>query len=268
MYESPPHRERGGSWCHGSKVNMLLVCFVLGILTGWTVGQVQDPIRTYCSNFCEACYSQRDICEKCGEGFYFHEFYKVCLLGEIPGCQIYASRTLCSVCHQGYRNVRGTCQSCTLARCGTCENDVGTCQQCRVGYTFSTGVIATSTCDLLCRVENCRFCFAGNAQTCSVCADGYRLDASSKCQRCTMNGCLRCSTTVSVCDAVCINGFYWQNGSCQQCMTGCKTCSTAGACLACDTNAFFYMDRNRRCVRFGALVTIATSIFLSVWALL
>lgn len=235
---------------------LLAALCILGIL-GASLTQVQDPIRTYCSNFCETCISQRDVCERCGEGFYFHEFYKVCLVGEIPGCQTYASRTICSVCYQGYKNVRGTCQSCSLARCGTCENDPAVCQQCRVGYTFSTTVVTTaSTCDLLCRVENCRFCFAGNDQTCSVCADGYRLDPSNKCQKCTMTGCLRCTPSVAVCDGVCINGFYWLNGACQQCMTGCKVCSSTGACLACDTNAFFYMDKTKRCVKFGAIVLI------------
>jgi hypothetical protein len=248
-------------------VSHLLLLGVV-ILLGGVLGQVQDPIRTICSNFCEYCYSQRDICDRCGEGFYFHEFYKVCLVGTIPGCQFYASRIVCSVCYQGYKNVRGTCQSCKLARCGACEVEAAVCQQCRVGYTFSTTTVTpASTCDLLCLVNNCKFCFAGNSAFCSVCADGYRLDPSNQCQKCTMTGCLRCSASVSVCDSVCIPGYYWLNGACQQCMIGCKTCSSTGACLACDTNTRYYMDKTSRCVLSGGIFGISWGLIISFFTL-
>ena len=223
--------------------------------------QVEDPGRTFCSNFCETCYWQRDVCEVCGERFYFHEFFKVCLEGSLLGCKVYASRTVCAECDEGYKNVKGVCQRCALTLCGTCEKNIGVCESCRIGFSFNTVTPTTSTCLLQCAVDNCKKCFDGSGSFCEVCLEGYRRTPSDSCEKCTQEGCKLCTTSASVCDGSCLSGYYILNGKCETCMTGCKTCSSTGTCLACDTNQNYYMDLSRTCIK-SAWLHLITSLGL------
>ena len=229
------------------------VIFLISLISHQSRSQVDDGLRYRCSNFCESCYHQRDICEKCAEKFYFHEFFKVCLVGEISGCKVYSSRIVCSVCEEGYRNIRGTCQKCTLNRCGKCEASLGVCEQCRTGFTFSGLVASGSNCETLCQVANCKKCFNGSGNFCETCNEGYRKTPSDSCEKCDMEGCSSCATIKSTCDSTCLSSYYWTTSKCVVCMTGCSKCSATGICVGCDTANRYYMNNERRCVLMGRL---------------
>lgn len=237
------------------------LCFLSTSILGKDIKKLE---MTVCSNYCETCYHQYDQCEKCGEKFYFHEFYKVCLLGEMPGCRIYASRVLCKVCSQGFKNVKGKCKRCKLNRCGKCEQSLNSCQQCRSGFTFSGSTASGSNCDKVCQVENCKKCFNSSSNFCEVCNDGFRKTPSDTCEACQMEGCSTCVASKEVCQQKCLPGYYWRGSKCEICKEGCKECSSTGLCLACDTNKDFYMNFERKCIKslanyflqaFGVLLT-------------
>ena len=244
-------------------IKNLSILIIIILCAGLAHSQIENPHRTYCSNFCETCYWQTDICQRCGERFYFHNFFKVCLEGAMLGCKNYASSTVCENCDQGYKNVKGTCQACGLPLCGVCEQNIAVCEQCRLGFTFSGLVASTSTCNLQCLVENCKKCFNGSGNFCEVCMDGFRKTPSDSCEKCTVEGCKSCSTIATVCDQSCMDGYYWHNGKCEACLTGCKTCSSQGLCLACATTSNYYMDLSRTCIK---LSFIAVAFLFGVFA--
>lgn len=251
-----------------TKKTQIFMTIMLLCVGSLVKAQVEDPLRTFCSNFCESCYWQTDICQTCGERFYFHEFFKVCLQGSMLGCKSYASRSVCAQCDQGYKNVLGTCQSCSMSLCGVCERDINTCDQCRTGFSFSGLVASSSTCTVVCNVENCQKCYNGSGSFCEICLDGYRKTPSDSCEKCTLEGCKSCTAVASTCDNSCLPGYYWFNNKCEKCMTGCKTCSSQGLCDACDTTQNYFMDVSRTCVKFSRVLQVVLGLVILAFGLL
>lgn len=249
-------------------VLLLLITRTLSQTDARTTAELQQATRTpntatirstFCSNNCQKCNFNLNICEECGEKYYWDHNYKICVQGLIPGCKIYRSESMCSVCETGYRNIRGICTRCQMARCGDCNSSINSCNQCKRGFAFSGSSSNGSNCDLICQVQNCENCFNGNGNFCRKCLPGYRNTVSNSCEKCEITGCAECPTSKSVCNnGKCLDGFYWFNNACVACVTGCLRCGRNGECAACDVKNGFYMSRELVCVKlFGKILNFS-----------
>jgi hypothetical protein len=85
-------------------------------------------------------------------------------------------------------------------------------------------------------MDGCLFC--QSSTSCSNCIQGYFLNSSALCQRCSaIERCLICRNLQS-CN-LCSTGYFLQGGICYHCdstMEGCIACSSNATCLACEGN--------------------------------
>ena len=226
-----------------------LILLLLYLLTFETSTQAASY---YCSNFCARCSVPKNTCTLCGERFYWDHIFKVCVLGNISGCLVYKSGTICQTCGDGYINQQGTCKKCTIARCADCSTDISKCLKCKPSFTFNTS--AKLICNTACNVNNCAECFVGNGAFCATCEDGYRRTTSDQCEKCDQVGCKGCPTNKSVCNGTCLDEFYFFRAKCEPCTSGCKKCAVQGTCTECDVAKGFYMDKLMDCVFIGSTI--------------
>lgn len=79
---------------------------------------------------------------------------------------------VCSTCYSGSYLNQGVCNSCPTG-CSTCSTPTN-CLSCGSGYTSQVQTITTQTLCVACQAP-CAQCI-GNAQTCTVCQQGYTLN--------------------------------------------------------------------------------------------
>lgn len=78
----------------------------------------------------------------------------------------------------------------------------------------------------------CKRC--SDAETCSECAQGYRLQ-DGKCQQCELDTCADCNDDTGSCNS-CKVGFYLHSdGGCRPCIGSCLECTSELFCTKCDS---------------------------------
>lgn len=210
-----------------------------------------------CSKNCEICNQTLDICQQCAPAFYFDPSTSQCISGSIANCKIYSSANECKECNSGFRPQSNTCQACQVANCKTCNLNIATCELCLNTHTKTSAT--ANDCSLICNAQNCDLCIPGSQTQCQICKTGYRLNSAGRCEKCNIANCANCTSSVNNCDVLsqfnsngtlnksCMSAFYWGEGRCQSCETGCLYCNRSGICLSCDTSKGFYMFRDMKC---------------------
>lgn len=210
-----------------------------------------------CAKNCEVCNQTLDICQQCGDGYYFNPTTSECTTGTIANCKVYESSNVCKECNAGFRPQENTCQACQVANCKTCNLDISTCEVCLSTSTKSSAT--ANNCALSCNAVNCDLCVPGSQTQCQICKSGFRLNSAKTCEKCVIENCINCTSSINTCDVAvdfnpdgtlnksCTDNFYWGEGKCQNCDNGCKFCNRSGICLSCDTSRGFYMFRDMRC---------------------
>ena len=137
--------------------------------------------------------------------------------------------------------------------CQTCQHSLPTvCLGCDTGFSVSGDGSECFACAL-----NCQVC---NSTTCTTCNPGYVLNGGTNDCEC-LDLCTNCTTTAitntcsdCVLDAfflfvsclACINGYYFDGTTCQDCLPECISCADNSSCIQC--NAPFVLNLQKRCV--------------------
>ena len=216
---------------------------------------------TGCGNDCEFCDMESDACSRCRSGYYYDQLARMCQqASSIQNCVVYQHKNLCLQCDEGFTVLNNKCEAC-LPNCKRCDNSILQCDACKKGQGNLNSI--TKTCTVQCNVLNCEQCGDGNSNACQACAQGYRLNALFLCEKCLLDNCGSCSADISQCDAVsgvnpCLDGYFLNAGQCVKCDSGCRRCSLAGVCLACNVSDSKFMWMDMTCKR-------ATLLALAAW---
>ncbi|EMS13306.1 serine/threonine kinase, putative, partial [Entamoeba histolytica HM-3:IMSS] len=169
--------------------------------------------------------SQTSLCESCPEN-----------------CKECLSSTNCHECMNGYvlynqtnciklANTKLRLKRLTNSLIHHCEKEttVG-CQRCDSGY-YLTDILMCDPC-----IENCEQC--NDSTTCQKCSSGYILN-NSVCVKQGRKGCKVITQNGERC-AICEDGYFYKDGSCEKCDSSCLTCSKKSLfCLQCAENFYF-----------------------------
>jgi len=146
---------------------------------------------------------------------------------------------VCDVCKPGFSNDNGThtqCDSmCDVANCASC-NTSATCDACKDNYGLqqidavpNLGCLALSNCLSL------NLTAQSATPVCETCNDGYYL-AAPLCTKCPLSKCKACDTTTPFSCSVCLDGYKLNaaNDKCEACVDDCKSCSDLTTCATCE----------------------------------
>ncbi len=164
--------------------------------------------------------------------------------------------TQCTSCYSGASLSNFTC---TFDY--SCNND-NSCTDCGAGFGY---VLASTNCIQCSSIDNCIQCNEGDTESCSLCMNGYYVDADKTCTQCAAN----CNLCLSgdVCTA-CASGYTLAStqGQCIACASPCLTCQGSSSyCLSCVDG---YNKKSWKCqpnkfVNFVYVLNIAPATFLS-----
>jgi hypothetical protein len=219
---------------------------------GYSMNSSNSVCVMGCPNNCLAC-SSSTVCTLCIGG-YAPNSQGVCLPC-LSNCRVCSNQAnaVCVSCGQGfYLNANSVCQACSTF-CLTCTA-IG-CSQCMIGYTLTQSFTCAPNCKAPCATCSstnnaiCTSCLAGYSYVqststcspistctggCSVCPLNYVL-TNQQCIQCGNPSCSRCSASnLNLCTS-CYDGYYFNQGVCTQCPTGCSTCSNSQNCLSCSS---------------------------------
>ena len=83
---------------------------------------------------------------------------------------------------------------------------------------------------------------------CTLCTNGYFLDASGlNCVQCA-DGCARCATAHTCLE--CSGGYFMKNDRCTRCLAGCWQCNNEYTCQTCKSGHYL-ADNGRACNKCG-----------------
>lgn len=185
----------------------------------------------------------------------------------------YLTGATCTACFGGAAGSTGvagvaTCTDATVSGITKCKDgyflNTGGCQYCGdtsnlvspFGCGYSAAVADSSAIPKV--FKNQAFGTCTNGTRCTSCTPtnvdatttpGWLLTGSNSCIACTNKGtsgtagsgvCAACATNADICDT-CVTGAYLDSTNrCQNCITNCKKCSSAGTCDVC--NDGYYLD--------------------------
>jgi proprotein convertase subtilisin/kexin type 5 len=194
-----------------------------------------------CAQFCTSCIAS--TCKACLTGYYVNGIQCIKCSSVLPNCQLCATGTACSTCPQGYYSSGNSlgCMMCSqsMTGCSTCAVS-SKCSTCQAGYylngtTCKTCVFSVNTC---CQyfISNCTIC--RNVTLCGQCAGGFYLSINSQsCIACanTLLNCLSCSTASAclLCETTFFLNTYSQCVPCSSSIAQCSTCANSSSCLFC-----------------------------------
>ena len=116
---------------------------------------------------------------------------------------------------------------CNITNCVSCNET--SCFLCEFGYTLFNS---------LCHIcpDNCQNC--ENPSQCSKCNDGFYIDSSQHCIKCSDNACSQCDYQDN-CN-ICIVGYYLdlKDSKCLPCTSLCSECLSNSLCTKCEKGAY------------------------------
>lgn len=213
-----------------------------------------QPASTLCNNPCLQCGSTSTNCTSCIAG-YVPALNNICVpvTCQVPYCSIcqIGSPSICLSCIPTFTLIKNTscncqtglisvpygspaatcacnstnCTSCAISGCLTCSS-ANTCSSCASG----TVVTASSGC-ISCNMSNCQSCVVNNY--CMSCKNNVSVTIDGFCQLCTTN-CLVCGANSTNC-AICSYGnTMLSGGTCVPCtIPFCLYCTVASTCKQC-----------------------------------
>lgn len=240
---------------------------MLGCIIG--LGLTESPELRYesntgCAKNCEFCDMTADVCSQCGPNYVFSYSSRSCEKVEnlIANCKYYTDRTRCKTCNDGFVFYGGTCTAC-ITNCLVCNLSPTKCDTCKSGFSHASSSL--QTCTVSCNLPNCHQCADGSTTTCKLCNSGFRVGGSGQCEKCSVENCNKCDSSISSCDYSgltvnnCANGYFYLNNSCAKCGSGCLTCDNDGQCMACNTTDGKYMWNDMLCFN-GNIVGVSLSL--------
>lgn len=165
------------------------------------------------------------------------------------GC-IKCNNNICQTCNVSSFMKDNYCVSCSVFgfNCLNCDSD--RCTSC-------DGLLENGRCYSCSEIhKNCTSC---SELVCKSCLDGYYLDQSKECEKCSLNNCLKCSSANQCTNCEedyalkdgkcepkdhCSSGtndncyscgasYYLDNGKCVKCPEGCTECGSPSYCWGC-----------------------------------
>ncbi|KAH0575865.1 Cysteine-rich membrane protein 1 [Spironucleus salmonicida] len=140
-------------------------------------------------------------------------------------------------CEGSSASLIGTiCKNCLRSNCDICDPKFPqSCLRCKEGFYFD--LLQCVPCS-----DNCKYCY--HEPACSVCKSGYYL-SNRQCLKGDINcadqydqkNCKRCEP----------NYFLGKSFTCETCIKGCKTCSTADDCSLCQEGFFMNVNTCEAC---------------------
>lgn len=203
----------------------------------------QNP-QPLAPGICTKCNSST-WCQECAEGYKLvsGKCVKICQAspsGPCTQCST-ADDTKCTNCTvgMGLASNQTTCELCpngTTWKCNACSYDsiikTQACTECVYRTNVKVAMYWNTTSRICSNCPQPLACTACNgAGVCTICADGYVMDAATKtCRRpCvanpTLGPCTRCNATDPFRCDTCITGYGLNSGSCQKCSGNCTACS-------------------------------------------
>ncbi|KRX07476.1 Insulin-like growth factor binding protein, N-terminal [Pseudocohnilembus persalinus] len=179
-----------------------------------------------CDSSCKTCQNSFDNCLTCLDGDYFNVDENTC-------------HSTCPADKIQIESPSKQCISCDVS-CATCTS-LAVCQSCNNGY-----YLYNNSCQATCPDG---YYPDNNLNECVIC--------NSACLTCTGSSntdCIDCQTTPqyyfmssdSTCYATCPTGYYPSDTtnpkSCQQCTSGCATCTSNSDCQSCSSG--YYLANN------------------------
>eukprot|EP00702_Spironucleus_salmonicida_P002951 EST44242.1 Cysteine-rich membrane protein 2 [Spironucleus salmonicida] len=177
-------------------------------------------------------------------------------------CKVANEKGLCAKCYPPLFLVNGYCIDCS-SRCSECTSEE-ICTQCQPQYFLNS----QKKCQVC--VSNCLNCTSAN--NCTKCINSYILHENkcyikrrdecddnkicktkefcklqewgNECQNCLEN-CQNCKDATT-CE-LCVDGYYFENGTCTPCQGSCKTCENKNSCSSCDDG--MYLSGSKECIK-------------------
>lgn len=240
------------------------------------IGYVANPVTNTCDLCPPNCYSceqaVEDQCTSCVDGYVIYKTgSSMPTIGRcIPECTeaavgpctechaILGSANYCSKCSSGFFPLDGRCVPTSDQQASTCiQADKGFCLKCTMGYFLHQGGCYSSlytpgklVCAAAERIDPAAY------GTCRACTHGYHRTSDGVCIKCTMAGCLSCSSHPDMC-TFCSNGYYSTQISvdsedvyCNHCAPGCFFCEdpSPSACNLC-APGYFWTSSVHGCIR-------------------
>ena len=204
-----------------------------------------------CALGCAVCQNQSPLnCSSCLDGYYLINTQCLSCSQSIPltisglsysgitGCAICNAPTsgaiipTCTQCSSGYLISGNSCIACPSG-CAICSSST-TCTVCSLGFTLLTNGLCSSCLYQGQSISGCGVCDISNT-TCLGCQGAQTLASSTvtTCTNLTNTQAKNCFIQGSSQNcAVCIGGYYVNNGKCSLCPTGC-VCTSSNYCTSC-----------------------------------
>ena len=122
---------------------MSIWAILLFTLLASTITSQVTPIPNFqkCETLdnCETCSKEPNTCEKCSDGYYFHESANRCDPCAVKHCNVCKSKETCSKCRPGtyFNKDKVACSSCVLSNCKECSSSTK-CLACNSGWVVNS----------------------------------------------------------------------------------------------------------------------------------